>query len=559
MAIYDTGPIVNIDGTGQIAQQMFIRVENTGTENLPANVLIEVYRIPEPNAEGYSQQIIYAQSLVGLTEFGSASNGAGPVFVLPVTLNSPLIPVYGVRITTFPDPGGGSQITATIFTENAQGETVAVQRVLPGEFGTPTVTLINPALQAVNEAQTPAEMRTAIEDPALGLDLTAYNPLSDTQKNQVAEIILNNRPPIGFTSVESVQIALNNAVDQVTVDPNNIYVEAGATDGDGSQANPFGTIEEGVTAVNPGGTVHILEGTYNIENQLVIDKSLTLQGEGDVIPQIVFSPTNTLDGLVIQADNVTVDNLHLISNRALTGSNAVFSVPLRTLDNLYENITISSNIIEGTVRSGYIFAENITIEDNEFIHNAVNTQALRFQMVDGTTNVLNNTFQGNSTSVGAVIFEPNLVSYTVSGTINVSGNTMESFNQFVNFFAILDGPTSLFIEDNMIDHQTNSGSSIILTTRVDYTLVEELLIQNNEFTNLDPQRLAVYFAGGGGGNNIPADDQIKVYSNIFNFPNGYGQRPGDIVDPIFPVGYNATAATFGMTLDKFDLQGNTNV
>ncbi|MFQ5710866.1 MAG: nitrous oxide reductase family maturation protein NosD [Candidatus Geothermarchaeales archaeon] len=41
----------------------------------------------------------------------------------------------------------------------------------------------------------------------------------------------------------------------------------------------FATIQEGVDAVADGGIVHVAEGTYN--EQVVIGKSLTLQGEGD--------------------------------------------------------------------------------------------------------------------------------------------------------------------------------------------------------------------------------------------------------------------------------------
>lgn len=556
MAIYDTGPIPNIDGAGnRIARGLVVRVQNTGTGNLPANVLIEVYRITEPNSQGYAQQIIYAQNAIALQEFGSPVMGAGPVFILPVTLNSTLIPAFGVRIMTSPDPGGGSQITATIFTENDLGELVLLQRILPGDFGTP----VNPALAAVNAAQTLAGIRAAIEDPLLGLDLSEYDPLTEDQKNQVADILLENRPVFGYESVEDVQAALDTAIGQVVVDPDNIYVKAGALGGDGSMANPFGTIEEGITAVNPGGTVHILSGMYAIAAQIVVDKSLTLQGEGDTQPQVIFNPASIVDGLVIEADDVTVDNLYLISNRTLTGSNAVVSVPLRALDNLYRNITISNSTIEGTVRSGYIFAENITFDNNLFIHNAINTQSLRFQVLRGTTNVTNNTFQGTSTSVGAIIFEPNLASYNVSGTINIIGNTMTSFNQFVNFYTFLEAATSLIIRENVIDHQANSGSSIILTTRVDYSLLEELLIEDNFFTNHDPERLAVYFAAGGGGSNLPGVGQIKVYTNTFNFPNGYGQRPGDVVDPVFPVGFNQAADLLGMTLTRFDLQGNVNV
>ncbi len=348
-----------------------------------------------------------------------------------------------------------------------------------------------------------------------------------------------------------------NSVAQISSDPFNIFVQSGAVGGNGTLNHPFGTIEEGMNAVADGGTVHILEGIYNIASQLNITKSMILDGSQAIsMPQLIFDPIVNLDGLVIESDDVTISNLHLISNRTLTGSNAVVKVELRTLANLYHNINISSNIIEGTVRSGYFWAEDLTIEDNIFNHNATNSQSLRFQMVRGTTNILNNTFNGNSTSVGAVIFEPNLVSYTMSGTIHINGNTMSSFNQFVNFFGILEGPTSLYIEGNNINHGSNSGSSIILTTRIDYSLMNDLLIQNNYFENNDNERLAVYFASGGGGTSIPSNNQIQVYSNDAFFPNGYGQRPGDTADPNFPVGYNNTAGGLGMTLSAFDLQGN---
>ncbi|MBO0997455.1 hypothetical protein IOC57_06775 [Bacillus sp. SD075] len=114
-------------------------------------------------------------------------------------------------------------------------------------------------MQDVNEGQIPAEMRAVIEDPSLGLDLANYETLSEAQKNQVAEILLENRPQIGYHSIRNVQIALNNAVEDVTFDPNNIYVESGSTGGDGNGANPYATIEVGMEAVNNVGIVHILE------------------------------------------------------------------------------------------------------------------------------------------------------------------------------------------------------------------------------------------------------------------------------------------------------------
>ncbi|MFZ7131773.1 MAG: hypothetical protein ACOWWR_05390 [Eubacteriales bacterium] len=417
--------------------------------------------------------------------------------------------------------------------------------------------IITPALETVNDAQTILEMQNAIEDPLLGLDLAAYNMLSEMAQDEVSGLILNSRPILGYFTVASVQETLDYAVTH-TVDQENIWVQAGAIDGDGSLANPFGTVEEGISTVNAGGTVHVLEGTYNVITQINIAKPLTLLGESEPLPQIVFDPALTLDGLQIMADNVTIESLHLISNRTLTADNAVFRVVLKASNpvDLYNNFHLRSSIVEGTVRSGYIWAQNMTIEDTVFIHNANNTQGLRLQLVRGATDIHNNTFEGNSTSIGAIVVEPNLVSYTTSGDINVTGNTMTRFTQFVNFFPHLAGTTSLVIDNNEIDHEDRSGSSVILFARVDYALMTEILIQNNSIVNPNVERLAVYFSGAGGG-FIPSAGQIQVYDNTFDIATPWG-RPTDTVDPNFPVGY-ANDAPIGMTLAAFDLQGNVNV
>ncbi len=366
-------------------------------------------------------------------------------------------------------------------------------------------------------------------------------------------------------NVETLEVTNRalNAVAQITSDPFNIYVQAGAENGNGSLEHPFGTIEEGMNAVAEGGTVHILGGIYEIETQLVVAKPMTLLGHSSSPrPQIIFSPDTDVDGLVIEADNVTIDSLHLIANRNVTGQNAILRVPLRTTApiSLYNNITVRSCIIEGTTRSGYIWCENITIEDNEFLHHPVtSTQSLRLQLVRGTTSILNNTFQGSDSSLGAVVFEPNIVSWRSSGIINVSGNKMTRFTQFVNFFPHLDGNTSLVVENNDINHEDRSGNSVIFFSRVDFSLMDRILIQNNSIVNPHGTRLAVYFTRSGDGNFIPDNGQIQVHLNTFDFPNGYGNPATDTVDPEFPVGFNNNAEPLGMTMEAFDLQGNINV
>ena len=174
----------------------------------------------------------------------------------------------------------------------------------------------DPVLTAVNAAQTIMEMREAITDPLLGLDLTAFNALATPQQDEVLQRLIDNRPVFGYLTVSSVQDALNNEINQVVVDPNNIYVRAGSIGGDGSRAHPFGTISQGITAVNVGGTVHILEGTYPLTAQIDVNKvGITLLGENN--PMLLLQAA--VIPLLISANNVTVNGLTITSDVPYVG------------------------------------------------------------------------------------------------------------------------------------------------------------------------------------------------------------------------------------------------
>lgn len=93
--------------------------------------------------------------------------------------------------------------------------------------------------------------------------------------------------------------------------PFEIYVQAGAVGGDGTQENPFGTIQEGITAVSPTGVVHILGGTYSITSTISVNKTgVTIKGypntivllQAAVIPFLVTGSGVTIDGLTITSD-----------------------------------------------------------------------------------------------------------------------------------------------------------------------------------------------------------------------------------------------------------------
>ena len=68
------------------------------------------------------------------------------------------------------------------------------------------------ALETVNQAATAEELRTALLDRALLLDLSAYNALPLTLQQAVADQLLNGRAKTGFESVDALQSALSRAV-----------------------------------------------------------------------------------------------------------------------------------------------------------------------------------------------------------------------------------------------------------------------------------------------------------------------------------------------------------
>lgn len=52
-----------------------------------------------------------------------------------------------------------------------------------------------------------------------------------------------------------------------------VYVRAGQVGGDGTPYRPFGTLQEGVEAVAPHGTVYLQAGEYSLASELVLSKT----------------------------------------------------------------------------------------------------------------------------------------------------------------------------------------------------------------------------------------------------------------------------------------------
>jgi len=89
-----------------------------------------------------------------------------------------------------------------------------------------------------------------------------------------------------------------------------VYVQAGAVDGDGSHDRPFATIQEAVAAVLPTGTIHILAGTYPINSTIAINKAgVTIKG----YPGAVIMLQAAVTAFNVTGSGVTIDGLTITS------------------------------------------------------------------------------------------------------------------------------------------------------------------------------------------------------------------------------------------------------
>lgn len=99
----------------------------------------------------------------------------------------------------------------------------------------------------------------------------------------------------------------------ITPNPYELYVSATASPGgNGTELNPFQTIEEAVNVALPNSVIHVLPGTYPITNQIALNvPGLILKGragstillQAPVVPFLCNGGNITIDGLTMTSDN----------------------------------------------------------------------------------------------------------------------------------------------------------------------------------------------------------------------------------------------------------------
>lgn len=161
-------------------------------------------------------------------------------------------------------------------------------------------------------------------------------------------------------------------------------------DGIGGTLDHYATIQEGITAVESGGTVNVAAGTY--EEDLVILQTLTLQGAGKTLVTVTGM-------LTIAASDVVVDGLKFVGTGTM-GDTHEGTITIDNLGGSITEVTISNNYITGgssgiRVGLGPNDVSKVTIEYNEIVNNPYKGALFYAAQTYAAHNVYDITIQGN--------------------------------------------------------------------------------------------------------------------------------------------------------------------
>jgi len=367
------------------------------------------------------------------------------------------------------------------------------------------------------------------------------------------------------------------APSEVWVDPNNSSVEKAV----------YGTIQEGVNAVEPGGTVHVAAGTYN--EDVTIDKSLTLISDSGKSKTVIMGKSNGYTGAVLITSgtlNVTIggtEDQGFTINGA--GQAAVY------IQSNVSGVTIQNNELVAAAGKNALLTEdgqsNILVSGNTFSGTGasqlvyVNGQESR-ELPSTNVNFTNNTFTGsNILSLGQEASDSTITGNIFEGTSSYAsldlwgtGNTV-SGNQFVGNLPagaaqVLDNTASLDIgevlannvfdravtvmdqegsfepkiwsniQDAVDDPNTGSGDTVIVSAG-EYS--ENVFI--NKGITLQGTELPVVYGG------------IEINTDSVTI-DGFEINNGGLLSGSQPAGIYVVGGTSGHTISNNILMGSGN-
>ncbi len=253
------------------------------------------------------------------------------------------------------------------------------------------------------------------------------------------------------------------------------YVSKTGNDGtgDGSLGTPWLTIQHAIDTVSSGDTINVAAGTY--VEQIIIDKSIALQGASKETTIIEYSPTPVSDQylVMVQAEDVTITGFKLLGHFA-TGNRAVYIVHSQETGLIVEDneiqgfIGIFGNLINGQIRN------NIIGTDRKGIY------------ISGGNNVLNLLIEGNTIepAEGASSYAYNCGAIYMdhANYVTIQGNTMRDFSSSTD---------SSITAGRCIEGSHNNDVTIFENTfentrdAITMWIVTDIEIDKNTITNSD--------------------------------------------------------------------------
>lgn len=299
-----------------------------------------------------------------------------------------------------------------------------------------------------------------------------------------------------------------------------VSVDTGLDSNDGSEAAPFKTINKGVTEVSAGGTVFVMNGTYQNNNYgsaspsstngalstnmnnphvVTIDKSgsasqgyITLRNYPNHTPKIQFDGKG---GILISGNSSYI----IIEGFEVEGPSAAISYDLAVVDRNYKielaedgnaNTNYNHSYFSGKGIWGGYTAHNHVIIRNNIVHDTPGS-AIRFNDSDHITienNTVYNATWWTSSASSAIVFAETIAASGDNGTdikMIMRGNTV-----YNNWNRILFYVTQL--PDNSGNENPNYGSSSftsiwdgqgLYVTRSDDNYLGTFLFENNLCVN----------------------------------------------------------------------------
>ena len=179
----------------------------------------------------------------------------------------------------------------------------------------------------------------------------------------------------------------------------------------GTEAEPFLTIQKGIDAVDPGGTVNVLAGTYQLAGYpgeiKIRDKSLTLLGAQADVP--IVNGERAGDESIIRGKGtgvppwkpsswcvIRIQHSDVVVN-GFTIENGKRAVAIQGPGEGISNILVSYNYIEESGRDG-IFRDNAAA-DVTITHNYIASNPRGIATNGGATTITDNTFYGNGKGI----------------------------------------------------------------------------------------------------------------------------------------------------------------